>query len=120
MSVACIYDIKRLKQHVDSLVQWQIANVKDKVDATNVRIVELQQKLNLLQNNSNLSDKEKIELKYTLNDLDRMFLQKRNQVKKLDLLLQELYKEDFIPYTDEIGLDNNTNNCNEDIDKQTN
>lgn len=120
MSVACIYDIKRLKQHVDSLVQWQIANVKDKVDATNVRIVELQQKLNLLRNNSNLSDKEKIELKYTLNDLDRMFLQKRNQVKKLDLLLQELYKEDFIPYTDEIGLDNNTNNCNEDIDKQTN
>ena len=46
-----------------------------------------------------------------------MFLQKRNQVKKLDLLLQELYKEDFIPYTDEIGLDNIIDNNNEETDK---
>ena len=115
MSVACIYDITRLNQHLNNLIQWQVSNINNKVEATNNRIIELQHKLRLLQNDSSLSDKERIERKYTLNDLDRMFLQKRNQVKKLDRLLRELHKEDFIPYNDEIGVDNKLDNSNEEI-----
>ena len=106
MSVACVYDKSDLKALYKSLVQWQVANVMAAVEDINVRIVNLKNKRAALQGKLISSDKTKIELQYAMNDLDRAFLQKRNLVKKLDILLQERDGEDFVPYSDEIGVDN--------------
>ena len=76
------------------------------INECNCKIINLRDKRNRLQKSGVLSEKEKIELQYTINDLDRTFLQKRNQVKKLDILMQERDGEDFSPYSDEIGMDN--------------
>lgn len=106
MSVACVYDKKDLKSLYKKLIQWQIDNVMQAINECNCKIINLRDKRNRLQKSGVLSEKEKIELQYTINDLDRTFLQKRNQVKKLDILMQERDGEDFSPYSDEIGMDN--------------
>lgn len=107
MSVACVYDKGGLETLYKKLVQWQVDNVQSSVEETNARIAILKNKRNALQRKIISSDKIKIELQYATNDLDRAFLQKRNLVKKLDILLQERDGEDFEPYSDEIGIDNN-------------
>lgn len=106
MSVACVYDKGDLEALYKKLVQWQVANVWFAVEETNVRIDNLKNKRNVLQGMLVSSDKTKIELKYATNDLDRAFVQKRNLVKKLNILLQERDGEDFVPYSDETGVDN--------------
>lgn len=105
MSVACVYDKGDLKYLYKKLVQWQVANVMTAVEEINARIANLKNKRNALQGKLISSEKTKIELQYATNDLDRAFLQKRNLVKKLDILLQERDGEDFEPYSDETGVD---------------
>ena len=106
MSVACVYDKGDLKDLYKKLVQWQVANVMTAIEDINARIANLKNRRNALQGKLISNDKTKIELQYATNDLDRAFLQKRNLVKKLDILLQERDGEDFEPYSDEIGVDN--------------
>ncbi len=106
MSVACVYDKRGLKALYGKLVQWQVDNIMSAIEENNTRIKNLEIKRDAFQGKLAPNDKIKIELQYAMNDLARALMQKDNLEKKLNILLQERAGEDFVSYSDKIGLDN--------------
>ena len=104
MSVACIYDEKRLEAAFPKFVLWQIAMTKADILAVNKKIMEAKDRRRRLEMTCGNSEKEKIELRYAQNDITRGYAEKQQLVKKMDILLKEYYGEAFAPYQDEVGM----------------
>lgn len=105
MSVACVYDEGRLVEARGKLVLWQIAMTKADILAANNRIMEAKDMRSELELSGGRTEKDRIELRYAQNDIERGYAEKQQLVKKMDVLLREYYGDAFVPYQDEMGLE---------------
>lgn len=104
MSVACVYDEACLSSAFPKFVLWQIAMTKADILAVNKKIMEAKDRRRRLEMAGGNSEKDKIELRYAQNDIERGYAEKQQLVKKMDILLKEYYGDAFVPYQDEVGL----------------
>lgn len=103
MSIACVYDEKRLNDVAKCIIGWQQRNVHETINALNQRLDMLLAKYNQFEGKKSFSRKELIELRYTVTELKRTYQSKREQAKKYNRFSQELGGE-FEPYSDEYGF----------------
>lgn len=120
MSVACVFDENRLPAVVPQLIEWQRGNVKEQIDAINSRIFSLQEKRKSIEDKQIKDKKDKIDFDYTVKEIARSYKTKESLVSKFDKFSKELSTENFVPYSDEIGLGNQplTDSAGEDIEQQ--
>ena len=104
MSIACIYDENSLEKCIEKLVMWQQTNVAHGITITNDRILNEKNIIKNLEAKGLSNQKNMIEYQYAQKDLLRAFEQKKQLVFKWNKFAQELHGDDFIPYSDEIGL----------------
>lgn len=104
MSVACVYDEKKLAEAMPKFVLWQIAVTKAGILVVNKKIMEAKDRRNKMELSGGHTEKDKIELRYAQNDIDRGYAEKQQLVKKMDILLKEYYGDAFVPYQDEVGV----------------
>ena len=104
MSIACVYDEARLAEALPQFILWQIAVTKASILAVNKKIQSAKEARNKLELTGYLSEKNKIELRYAQNDIDRGYTEKQQLVRKMDAFLKEYYCDDFVPYQDEVGV----------------
>ena len=83
---------------------WQIAVTKASILAVNKKIQSAKEARNKLEFTGYLSEKNKIELRYAQNDIDRGYTEKQQLVRKMDAFLKEYYCDDFVPYQDEVDI----------------
>ena len=57
-----------------------------------------------------------IEYNYAFADVKKLYQEKSKLVKRIDILSQELYGENYTPYMDEIGLNFDSDNLTENKD----
>ena len=106
MSVACVFDENRLQDAIPQLIGWQRSNVKEQIDAVNTRILSLYEKKEIIENKQIKEQKDKIDFDYFLKDITRSFKTKEALISKYDKFSRELSSENFVPYSDDIGLGN--------------
>lgn len=104
MSIACVYDESELEMALPKFILWQIAVTKAEILSANKKIMEAKDRRDCLGFGGILSEKNKIELRYAQNDIDRAYAEKQQLVKKMNILLEEYYGKDFAPYHDEVGV----------------
>ena len=104
MSVACLFDETRLSTAIPGLITWQRNNVKEQIDTINQRIMSLLSKKNSIEKKQVKEQKDKIDLEYSIKDLTRCFATKQTLISKFDRFSQELSSEEFVPYSDDIGI----------------
>lgn len=71
MSVACIYDDGLLSASVERLIEWQIKNVSDNIEKVNERIQRQRDIIGQLELKASMSQREKIDLQYARQSLER-------------------------------------------------
>lgn len=104
MSIACVYDEVRLEEALPKFILWQIAVTKAEILSVNKKIMDAKDRRGRLEYSGVLSEKDKIELHYAQNDIDRGYAEKQQLVKKMDILLKEYHGDSFAPYLDEVGV----------------
>lgn len=104
MSVACVFDEVLLGVVSKNITEWQQRNVLETIRKLNERIVRFSEEYEQYVKRGNLSDKEKIDKQNTLNALKRAYEFKREQAKRYDRFSQELERETYEPYSDELGF----------------
>ena len=104
MSVACVFDDVLLGVVSKNITEWQQRNVLETIRKLNERIVRFSEEYEQYVKRGNLSDKEKIDKQNTLNALKRAYEFKREQAKRYDRFSQELEREAYEPYSDELGF----------------
>lgn len=105
MSIALVYDAVRVKAAYSSLLQWQIDVVKADIGAVNLKITEAQERIAQLEAEPELTRKIRIDHDYAVAEKTRAFATKATLVKRINLLLQEMYGDNFMPYKDGIVTD---------------
>ena len=103
MSIACVYDEKALEETLPKFILWQIAITKAGILKVNNKILEATDRRNELEEKVLTLEKDKIALRYAQNDIDRAYTEKQQLVKKMNVLLEEYYGKDYVPYQDEVG-----------------
>jgi hypothetical protein len=103
MSIACVYDEKALEEALPKFILWQIAITKAGILKVNSKILETTDKRNELEEKVLTLEKDRIALRYAQNDIDRAYTEKQQLVKKMNVLLEEYYGKDYVPYQDEVG-----------------
>lgn len=106
MSIAIIYNDKKLPSKVLRLISWQKNNIGEKLRKANDRILKLRDTISKLESKGLSSQKNMIDYKYAQKDLSRTFETKRKLAEKWNKISKELNCDDFSPWTDEIGFDN--------------
>ena len=104
MSVACVFNDVLLGVVSKNITEWQQRNVLETIRKLNERIVRFSEEYEQYVKRGNLSDKEKIDKQNTLNALKRAYEFKREQAKRYDRFSQELEREAYEPYSDELGF----------------
>ena len=90
MSIAFVYDIDALRTHILDFIQYQINLVTDNIHATDRRIEILTQKLNHVEITENYSKKDKIEVDYARQDIERAKEGRIKLLLKHDALMSQL------------------------------
>lgn len=90
MSVAFVYDVDVLRNHITVFIQYQIKLVMDNIHAMDNRIDQLTKKLQCVQETETCSEKEKIEADYARQDIERAKVERTNLLQKQDALMQQL------------------------------
>jgi hypothetical protein len=103
MSIACVYDEEALKEALPKFILWQIAITKAGILQVNNKILEATDRRNELEEKVLTLEKDKIALRYAQNDIYRAYTEKQQLVKKMNVLLEEYYGKDYVPYQDEVG-----------------
>lgn len=106
MSIAIIYNDKKLPSKVLQLISWQKNNIGEKLRKANDRILKLRDTISKLESKGLSSQKNMIDYQYAQKDLSRTFETKRKLAEKWNKISKELNCDDFSPWTDEIGFDN--------------
>jgi hypothetical protein len=114
MSISLIYDSERIKAIYPKLLNWQIESSKAAVTAINSKIVDARNRISAIEQSGQLTRKAKIDYDYALADIKRAYADKTKMVKRIDVISQELYGDDFKPYMDEIGIEDTAENENGD------
>ncbi len=109
MSIAFIYDEKRMTEAYPKFINWQIATTKSKILAVNNKILGAIEERKKLSKSPQESQKVQIELQYAQTAIEKGYVQKQQLVKAMNSLLKELRGEDFEPYSDEVGTEYNAN-----------
>jgi serine/threonine protein phosphatase PrpC len=109
MSVSVLYDAEKAINAYPHLLEWQIASTRNAILQLNSRLREIQVKLSKYEEVAELTRKIKIDYDYALSDKKRALEEKGKLVKRMNMLLLELYGEDYTPYMDEIADEVNTN-----------
>ena len=104
MSVACVFDENRLPNVIPQLIGWQRDNVKEQIDAVNSRILSLHEKKKVIEAKTIKEKKDKIDFDYTVKDIARSYKLKEALIAKYDNFSKELSPENFVPFSDDIGL----------------
>ena len=104
MSIACIYNEVGLTEALPKFILWQIAVTKAEILSVNKKIMVAKDKRSKLECTGYQSEKNKIELRYAQNDIDRGYAEKHQLVKKMDIFLKEYDGDAFVPYQDEVGI----------------
>ena len=84
MSIAFIYDEKRLKNYMLQLINYQIDLVKDELNILSSRVATLKDTLN------NLPKDKQIEINYAEKDIEKAEQARVKQLLKYDILMQQL------------------------------
>lgn len=90
MSVAFVYDVDALRNHITDFIQYQIKLVTDNIHATDSRIEQLTQKLQHVQVTEVYSEKDRIEADYARQDIERAKEERTKLLLKHDALMQQL------------------------------
>ena len=90
MSVAFVYDVDALRNHITNFIQYQIKLVTDNIHATDSRIEQLTQKLQHVQVTEVYSEKDRIEADYARQDIERAKEERTKLLLKHDALMQQL------------------------------
>lgn len=90
MSVAFVYDMDALRNHLAEFIQYQIQLVTDNIHTTDSRIKQLTQKLNHVEVTEGFSEKDKIEADYARQDIERAKEGRTKLLLKHDALMQQL------------------------------
>jgi hypothetical protein len=106
MSLACLFDESRLPNTVPQLIKWQRDYVKEQIDSVNNRILSLHEKKVFIEKTQIKDQKDKIDFDYTVKDIVRSYKTKEALILKYDKFSKELSPENFVPYSDDIGLGN--------------
>lgn len=104
MSVACLYDEQVLSSIIPKLILWQRGNVYNQIKELNEKIILLREKQAKYEPYRHYSEKELLDAQYIQIDLERQFTQKRELSEKYNRFSKELKTEEYVPYTDDIGL----------------
>lgn len=104
MSLAIVYNQDELSKLLPKFISWQIDSTKTKIENINSKILEKKSKISQLESTEVLSKKTRIEYNYAYSDLNKLFTEKTGLVKRINILLNELYGENFTPYMDNVGL----------------
>jgi len=104
MSVACLYDEQVLSSIIPKLILWQRGNVYNQIKELNEKILLLREKQAKYEPYRHYSEKELLDAQYIQIDLERQFTQKRELSEKYNRFNKELKTEEYVPYTDDIGL----------------
>ena len=90
VSVAFVYDLDTLRNHIADFIQYQIQLVTDNIHATDSRIEQLTQKLHHAEINESYSEKDKIEADYARQDIERAKEERTKLLLKHDALMSQL------------------------------
>lgn len=90
MSIAFVYDMEALRNHLAEFIQYQIQLVTDNIHTTDSRIKQLTQKLNHIEGTEGFSEKDKIEADYARQDIERAKEGRTKLLLKHDALMQLL------------------------------
>lgn len=104
MSLAVIYNKESLITAFPKFISWQIDSVKKSISNLNKQIQEKKARLTELESEECITRSKQIEYNYTFADVQKLYNEKTKQVKKIDILSQELYGDNYTPYMDNIGL----------------
>ena len=88
MSIAFVYDMEALRNHLAEFIQYQIQLVTDNIHTTDSRIKQLTQKLNHIEGTEGFSEKDKIEADYARQDIERAKEGRTKLLLKHDALMQ--------------------------------
>lgn len=113
MSLAVVYNKERLVEAYPKFILWQIESTKRNISEINQRIIDKRLKISELEKVEIVTQKIQIEYNYANADIAKLFTEKIKQVKKIDILSNELYGENYTPYMDEIGIDADNENISE-------
>lgn len=113
MSVAIVYDKEQLTTAFPKFISWQIDSIKRVISEINRKITEKKKRISDIEKIEEVTQKMKIEYNYAYSDLKKIYQEKSKQVKRIDILLQELYGDSYTPYMDDIGLDIDNKNISE-------
>lgn len=105
MSVACIYDDIKIRSIFKDLIEWQIKVTQSKIFSVNNRIVNLIAKRSAIEKVHPQTKSEQIETQYAQKDIERAYEEKKVLVAKINALLKEKNGNLFVPYSDEIGIE---------------
>lgn len=90
MSIAFVYDMDTLQNHISDFIQYQINLVTDNIHSTDNRIEKLTQKLHHVEVTEDYSEKDKIEADYARQDIERAKEGRIKLLQKHDALMQQL------------------------------
>ena len=105
MSVACVFNLKEVKDNVHLFLEYQLDLVKEKLSAIEKRLEALTIKRDSFI--EQLDKKSQIEYKYALQDIEKAQLEREELVRKYDKLATELS-------VTTISTDNKNDEINED------
>ena len=104
MSVACIYNEEVLSSIIPNLIVWQRDNVQNQINEVNKKIILLKEKQTKYEPLKHYNEKELLDARYVQIDIERQYSIKRELSEKYNRFSKELVNEEYIPYSDEIGL----------------
>ena len=104
MSVAVVYNKEQLVKAYPKFLAWQIDSTQKTISAINKKIEEKKRKISDIEKIEIVTQKMTIEYNYAFTDMKKLYQEKSQLVKRIDILSQELYGESYTPYMDEIGL----------------
>ena len=113
MSVAIVYNKEQLTIAYPKFLAWQIDSTQKSISAINKKIEEKKKRISDIEKIEVVTQKMTIEYNYAFTDVKKLYQEKSKLVKRIDILSQELYGENYTPYMDEIGLNFDSDNLTE-------
>lgn len=113
MSVAIVYNKEQLTTAYPKFLAWQIDSTQKSISAINKKIEEKKKRISDIEKIEVVTQKMTIEYNYAFADVKKLYQEKSKLVKRIDILSQELYGENYTPYMDEIGLNFDSDNLTE-------
>lgn len=105
MSLAIIYNKEKLFKLLSKFISFEIDSIKDKIEMANNEILKRKNRISQLRRFEDMSEKNQIEYNYAYSDLNKLFTEKTELIKRINKLQKELHGEDFTQYSDNVGLE---------------